>query len=87
MPGSRGRTWSFQSNIKHFIQQLQNAPWLSHSHNHKTQDVIFATGLKPLGNDTFLVIYGGGDSDTAAIKLHVDVDVTVTGASLDHEQQ
>ena len=49
--------------------------------------MIFATGLKPLGNDTFLVIYGGGDSDTAAIKLHVDVDVTVTGASLDHEQQ
>jgi predicted GH43/DUF377 family glycosyl hydrolase len=39
----------------------------------QTPYVIFATGLKPLGNDTFLVIYGAGDSDMAAIKIHVDV--------------
>lgn len=38
----------------------------------QTPDVIFATGLKPLGGDAFLVIYGGGDYDTAAIKIQVD---------------
>jgi predicted GH43/DUF377 family glycosyl hydrolase len=38
----------------------------------QTPNVIFATGLKPLGNDSFLVIYGGGDSDMAAIKIQVD---------------
>ena len=39
----------------------------------QTPNVIFATGLKPLGNDAFLVIYGGGDTDTAAIKIQVEV--------------
>lgn len=39
----------------------------------QTPDVIFATGLKPLGGDSFLVIYGGGDSVMAAIKIQVDV--------------
>jgi predicted GH43/DUF377 family glycosyl hydrolase len=39
----------------------------------QTPDVIFATGLKPLGGDAFLVIYGGGDYDMAAIKIQVDV--------------
>ena len=39
----------------------------------QTPNVIFATGLKPLGNDAFIVIYGGGDSDTATIKIQVDV--------------
>ena len=32
-----------------------------------------ASGLKSLGNDTFLVIYGGGDTDMAAIKIQVEV--------------
>jgi predicted GH43/DUF377 family glycosyl hydrolase len=39
----------------------------------QTPDVIFATGLKPLGNDTFLVIYGAGDTDTAAVKISVKI--------------
>jgi predicted GH43/DUF377 family glycosyl hydrolase len=39
----------------------------------QTPYVIFADGLKPLGNDEFLVIYGGGDSDTGAIKISVRV--------------
>jgi predicted GH43/DUF377 family glycosyl hydrolase len=39
----------------------------------QTPYVIFATGLKPLGNDTFLVIYGAGDTDMAAIEIQVDV--------------
>jgi predicted GH43/DUF377 family glycosyl hydrolase len=38
----------------------------------QTPNVVFANGLKPLGNDDFLVLYGGGDSDMAAIKIHVD---------------
>jgi predicted GH43/DUF377 family glycosyl hydrolase len=40
----------------------------------QTPDVIFATGLKPLGKDTFLIIYGGGDTDTAAIKIKVSIN-------------
>jgi len=32
-----------------------------------------ASGLKSLGNDAFLVIYGGGDTDMAAIKIQVEV--------------
>jgi predicted GH43/DUF377 family glycosyl hydrolase len=43
----------------------------------QTPNVIFATGLKPLGNDPFLVIYGAGDSDMAAIKIQVDADPAV----------
>lgn len=39
----------------------------------QTPYVIFADGLKPLGNDTFLIIYGAGDSVGGAIKIHVDV--------------
>ena len=39
----------------------------------QTPNVIFATGLKPLGSDAFLVVYGGGDTDMAAIKIQVDV--------------
>ena len=39
----------------------------------QTPNVIFATGLKPLGKDAFLVIYGGGDSVMAAVKIPVDV--------------
>ena len=29
--------------------------------------------MKSLGNDAFLVIYGGGDTDMAAIKIQVVV--------------
>ena len=45
--------------------------------NHNTSDtcqtpnVIFATGLKPLGNDIFLIVYGAGDTDTGAVRIHV----------------
>lgn len=39
----------------------------------QTPRVIFATGLRPLGGDAFLIIYGGGDTDTAAIKIQVDI--------------
>ena len=39
----------------------------------QTPNVIFATGLKPLGNDSFLIVYGGGDYDMAAIKIQVDI--------------
>jgi len=39
----------------------------------QTPNVIFATGLKPLGDDAFLVVYGGGDYDMAAIKIQVNV--------------
>jgi hypothetical protein len=39
----------------------------------QTPFVIFADGLKPLGNDEFMVIYGGGDSVGGAIKIKVDV--------------
>jgi predicted GH43/DUF377 family glycosyl hydrolase len=40
----------------------------------QTPYVIFATGLKPMGNDTFMVIYGGGDSDTGGIVFKVDIN-------------
>ena len=34
--------------------------------------VVFATGLKPLGNDTFFVIYGGADSVVMVSKIKVN---------------
>ena len=40
----------------------------------QTPYVIFADGLKPLGNDTFMVIYGGGDSVAGAVTIKVDID-------------
>ena len=39
----------------------------------QTPYVIFADGLKPLGDDEFMVIYGGGDSVGGAITIKVDV--------------
>ncbi len=33
--------------------------------------VVFSTGLKPLGNDEFLVVYGGGDTDVGLAKIKV----------------
>ena len=43
--------------------------------------VVFATGLKPLGNDTFYVIYGGADSVVMVSKIKVTInDVTVAAA-------
>ena len=33
--------------------------------------VVFATGLKPLGNDTFLLFYGGADSVVGVSKIQV----------------
>lgn len=50
----------------------------------QTPNVIFATGLKPLGNDAFLVIYGGGDTDTAAVKIQVDVKASRVNSAAAH---
>jgi hypothetical protein len=36
-------------------------------------EVVFATGLKPLGNDEFLVIYGGADSVVGVAQVAVTV--------------
>ena len=33
--------------------------------------VVFATGLKPLGNDEFLIIYGGADTDVGLTRIKV----------------
>lgn len=35
--------------------------------------VVFSTGLKPLGGDEFLVLYGGGDSVVGASRIFVNV--------------
>jgi predicted GH43/DUF377 family glycosyl hydrolase len=39
----------------------------------QTPFVIFADGLKPLGDDKYMIIYGGGDSVGGAITIQVDV--------------
>jgi predicted GH43/DUF377 family glycosyl hydrolase len=39
----------------------------------QTPYVIFSTGMKPLGNDDFTVLYGAGDSDIGGITIHVNV--------------
>jgi len=31
--------------------------------------VVFSTGLKPLGDDRFLVLYGGGDTDVGIAEI------------------
>ena len=36
--------------------------------------VVFSTGLKPLGNDEFYVIYGGADTDVGLTRIKVDVN-------------
>lgn len=43
----------------------------------QTPFVIFADGLKPLGSDRFMVIYGGGDSVGGAITIQVEVGMQV----------
>ena len=35
--------------------------------------VVFSTGMKPLGNDEFLVLYGAADTDVGAAKIKVDI--------------
>ena len=39
----------------------------------QTPWVVFTDGLQPLGNDTFVVYYGGGDTSVGAamIKVHL----------------
>ena len=37
--------------------------------------VVFSTGLKPLGGDEFLVLYGGGDSVVGAARIVVNVSM------------
>jgi predicted GH43/DUF377 family glycosyl hydrolase len=34
-------------------------------------EVVFSTGMKPLGNDEFLVIYGAADTDVGAARIAV----------------
>ena len=46
----------------------------------QTPNVIFANGLKPLGNDEFLVLFGGGDSVEGVIKIHVDISAPIGAA-------
>jgi predicted GH43/DUF377 family glycosyl hydrolase len=35
--------------------------------------VAFATGMKPLGGDEFLVVYGGADTDVGVARIAVHV--------------
>ena len=35
--------------------------------------MVFSTGLKPLGGDEFLVIYGGADTDVGVARIKVDI--------------
>ena len=35
--------------------------------------VVFSTGMKPLGNDEFYVLYGAADTDVGVAKIKVDV--------------
>lgn len=37
--------------------------------------VVFSTGLKPLGNDEFLLLYGGADANVGVSKIKVAVGV------------
>lgn len=36
-------------------------------------EVVFTTGMKPLGNDEFLVFYGAADSDVGVSKIKVNI--------------
>ncbi len=38
--------------------------------------VVFAVGLRPLGGDEFLVIYGGADTDVGAARISVSYNST-----------
>ena len=39
--------------------------------------VVFSTGLKPLGGDEFLVLYGGGDTVVGVSRIFVNVSAAV----------
>lgn len=41
--------------------------------------MVFSTGMKPLGGDEFMVVYGGGDTDVGIAKIRV-----LAGASGNH---
>ena len=50
------------------------APWeLGLAADYNTNGVIFADGAKPLGNDEFLIFYGGSDTVVGASKVKVVV--------------
>ena len=36
--------------------------------------VVFSTGMKPLGDDEFLVFYGAADTDVGVARIKVDID-------------
>jgi predicted GH43/DUF377 family glycosyl hydrolase len=38
--------------------------------------VVFSTGLKPLGGDEFLILYGGGDSVVGVSRIFVNVTIS-----------
>ena len=48
----------------------------SHSVRYKCQEpeVVFTTGMKPLGNDEFLIFYGAADSDVGVTKIKVNIN-------------
>ena len=35
--------------------------------------MLFSTGMKPLGNDEFYVIYGSADTDVGVARIKVNV--------------
>ena len=43
--------------------------------------VVFSTGLKPLGGDEFLVIYGGADTDVGVAHIKVSTAAVQPAAS------
>ena len=44
----------------------------------QTNWVVFTDGLEALGNDEFIVYYGGGDTVVGAAKIKVTVPTTTT---------
>ena len=43
--------------------------------------VVFATGLRPLGGDEFLVIYGGADTVVGVARIFVNVSAAAAGSA------
>ena len=41
--------------------------------------VVFSTGLKPLGGDEFLILYGGGDTVVGVTRIFVNVSAATQG--------
>lgn len=65
----------------------EQCPGQQKSYSCQEPMVVFSTGLKPLGDDQFYVLYGGADTDVGVAKIKVNVPWRGAGHHVIHHDQ